>query len=608
MGNKLILIAASALLVGAAIFFAAPRDSGRSDVGGGRSAAARPGFVATDGARFVIDNQPFRFVGANVALMYREEDRKRMPETLREAAGLGIRVLRVWAYGEGGEDSPIKSLGGDREDWPRQHPFRRAPNEWNEEAFVHLDQVLVEARRNNLRVQLCLVNWWRDTGGVTQYLHWAGIKDAADARYPYGINPERAMLFYTNEETRRLYREHVERIVTRRNSVSGTLYRDDPTIMSYELMNEAQAVAGRWHERRQWVSEMSAYIKSLDPHHLVTSGTWGFRSAFERREWLAEHRLPTIDYSDVHHYPRDDHDVFVESPQALREFIDNRAAASLSIKKPLVLGEFGMGVEGYKDFSQAEWFRAYFEGALEAGAGGAMFWILTPDPRRGYGVTYTTPRDKELLEEIRRAAAVFASRQGDPHPARLLSSEHHLIPRQFAFTRAPDDASARPFIETRKDGTILYRFKPEQAAATRFEKLGGGEGYIWGAGVGHVEYTVPAREDWRRVGEIVVRAYIQPVPSTDARPEGIATRVTLFINGTNCGSRLVPGAKDPKQVNLQEWRIDSWPVRLHAARGKQLSVRFATQVFSDKPNGINISNWPEGYDAKEAKPVEVEVR
>ena len=192
------------------------------------------------GGRFVIDGRPFRFVGANVAVMFRDEDRARMPETMRQAAQAGIKVVRVWAFGEGGPDD-VKPVA-DLNDWPRTFFFRKAPGQWNENAFVELDRTLAEAARNNLRVQLCLTNWWRDTGGVTQYLRWAGIKDAADDdNRPFGINAERAMLFYTNETTRRLYRQHLEKIATRRNTVTGVLYRDDPTIFGYELMNEAQA-------------------------------------------------------------------------------------------------------------------------------------------------------------------------------------------------------------------------------------------------------------------------------------------------------------------------------------------------------------------------------
>ena len=100
-----------------------------------------------------------------------------------------------------------------------------------------------------------------------------------------------------------LYREHVEKIVTRRNTVTGILYRDDPVIFGYELINEAQCVTGRWEERRAWFNEMSTYLRSLDPDHLIAPGDWGYRSAAERREWLKDHSLPNIDYCDVHNYP-----------------------------------------------------------------------------------------------------------------------------------------------------------------------------------------------------------------------------------------------------------------------------------------------------------------
>src|SRR5712691_4516763 len=369
MAKKLLVIAALAVTVGAAFLVLRERLSSSSP-------SAGKGFVQTRGSRFVVDGRPFRFVGANVAVIYRDEDRKQMPETIRRAAQARIRVVRVWASGEGGPNDvrPVADFA----DWPRTHPFRWAPGQWNEEAFVHLDQVLAEAARNNLRVQVCLANWWRDTGGVTQYLRWAGIQDAADDKYRFGINSERAMLFYTNVETRRLYREHLERLATRRNTVTGVFYRDDPTIFGWELINEAQAVTSRWDERR---------------------------------EWLADHHLPSIDYCDVHNYPRDDLDSFVDSPTALREFIDNRAASAFSIKKPLVFGEFGMGVDGYNGFSQAEWLRAFLEGNLQAGSAGAMFWILTPDANRGYGITYAITRDSSVLAEIARASQMFASLQ-----------------------------------------------------------------------------------------------------------------------------------------------------------------------------------------------------
>jgi mannan endo-1,4-beta-mannosidase len=598
MVKKVIAMAVLALAVGAAFFVFRGRSPSEALLSGNA-------FVRTRDGRFVIGGRPFRFVGANVSVMYRDEDRAAMPETLAQASQAGIRVVRVWASGEGGPNDigPLTDFA----DWPRTHPFRFTPDNWNEEALVHLDRVMAEAARNRLYVQLCLTNWWRDTGGVTQYLRWAGINDAANDKFNFGINPERAMLFYTNDETRRLYRQHVEKIVTRRNTVTGSLYRDDPNILGWELINEGQVVTGHWGARRAWIKEMSGYLKSLDPNHLVTPGEWGYRTAAERREWLIDHQLTNIDYCDVHNYPRPDENVFVDSPTAMREFVDNRAAAAFSLRKPLVFGEFGMGAEGHKGFSQAEWFRAFFEGNVRAGSAGAMFWILTPDPARGWGVTYKLARDEGVLAEVNRASRMFAELASAGPPERLTDDTHHLVPRQFAWTRPAGDPATIPQTLLRDDRSLLYRFKPRMAAAARFEKQGSGSGYIWGYGMGNVDYVVPARADRRRVSEIIVRAHIQPVPPEDARPQDIKTRVTLFINGTDCGSRLV-SAEALGETLIQEWRVSKFWVRLGAMRGVPLTIRLAVTPEADWPYGMNISNWPEGYDARDAKPVEVEVR
>ena len=598
MERKHLVLAAFALIAGAAVLFGISSWRGAGKRG-------RAGFVQSNNFRFVIDGRPFRFVGANVSVMYRDDDRAHMSQTLAEAAKLGIKVVRVWASGEGGPDG-VKPIT-DFNDWPRTHSFRNKPEEWNEAEFVFLDRVLAEAARNGLRVQLCLGNWWRDTGGVTQYLRWAGINGADDDKAPFGINKEVAMQFYTNEIARRLYREHLEKIATRRNSITGTMYRDDPTIFGYELINEAQCVTGRWEERRAWIAEMSSYLKSLDPDHLIAPGDWGYRSAAERREWLKDHALPNIDYCDVHHYPINDADLFVTSLEALRDFIANRVAAAYSLKKPLVFGEFGMGPEGYKGISEIDWYRSYFDHTAREGAGGVMFWIITPDPKRGYGVTYSSPRDAALLAEITGASRLFASLINAGPPPELTDAGKHLVPRQFAFESSANAAALEPKIVYPPDNSILYRFSPNDVARGRFEKLGGGDGYIWGAGVGFFEYVVPGRKDRRKVGEIIVRAHLQPVLPEDAKKDWIRTRVTLFINGTAYESRLIPW-EDSKAPLIQEWKINSWSPRLRAARGLPLNIRFAVTPESDWLYGINISNWPEGFESHDRTPVEVELR
>ena len=65
--SKRLFVAASALLAVAAIVFAF--SSWRGGTG-----SARRGFVRANGVRFVVDGKPFRFVGANVDVMFQTED------------------------------------------------------------------------------------------------------------------------------------------------------------------------------------------------------------------------------------------------------------------------------------------------------------------------------------------------------------------------------------------------------------------------------------------------------------------------------------------------------------------------------------------------------
>ena len=51
-----------------------------------------------------------------------------------------------------------------------------------------------------------------------------------------------------------------------------------------------------------------------------------------------------------------------------------------------------------------------------------------------------------------------------------------------------------------------------------------------------------------------------------------------------------------------------WSPRLRAARGKSLAIRFAVTPESDWLYGINISNWPVGYESHDAAPIEIEIR
>ena len=89
-------------------------------------------------------------------------------------------------------------------------------------------------------------------------------------------------------------------------------------------------------------------------------------------------------------------------------------------------------------------------------------------------------------------------------------------------------------------------------------------------------------------------------------PPVTASRVTLLINGQDCGSRLV-SVEDAQNARVEEWVVDSYRVRLLAGRGDRLSIRFAVLVDADAPFGLNISNYAESHNRPNQKPIEVEV-
>ena len=122
MNTKLFTVAALLIVGSAAVLFLVASSNVPTN-------GATDRFVRQRGGRFFIGQKPFRFVGANVAVMYRDEDRALMPETMRQAAQAGIKVVRVWAFGEGGPND-VKPVA-DFEDWPRTHSFRLTPGQWN---------------------------------------------------------------------------------------------------------------------------------------------------------------------------------------------------------------------------------------------------------------------------------------------------------------------------------------------------------------------------------------------------------------------------------------------------------------------------------------------
>ena len=337
-------------------------------------------FVRVSEHDLTIDRQPFHFVGANLAVMHGAKNRAAAETVIEGAAKDGIHVGRVWAFGEADADAPA---------WQRESfLFRAGPEGWIEAGPRQLDRVIAAAGRAGMRLVVTLANNWGDYGGAPRYLRWAGARD--DGVYGAGDR------FYSDPKIRGWYRAHLERLLKRTNGITGVPYRDDPTILAWELMNESTvATTTGATARKAWVSEMGKLIHALDAHHLVTPGASVYRTESERRDWLAVCKLPEVDFCDAHIYPED---LLRNRDTALLESaLDDVVQLAHHVAgKPLVLGEFGVhgDVDGNWDHqTRGYWMGRILERLRFDGAAGGIVWLYQPaggeDRRHGISVGET---------------------------------------------------------------------------------------------------------------------------------------------------------------------------------------------------------------------------
>ena len=215
---------------------------------------------------------------------------------LNDAAAMNLAVVRAWAFMDGDEHSG-KVLQ------PR-------PGVYNSADFDSLDYAIYKAGTLGIRLVLPLVNNWPDYGGMSQYVTWfLGLPDDV---YGDAVNHDR---FYTDRGIKAAYRAYARYVTHRRNPYTGLRYRDDPTIMTFELANEPRCRSDKsGRTLLAWADEMSRWVRKQAPRQLVAvgdEGMYGFAgnadypySDYEgvrSRDLLA---LPAVDYGTYHLYPQ----------------------------------------------------------------------------------------------------------------------------------------------------------------------------------------------------------------------------------------------------------------------------------------------------------------
>ena len=233
------------------------------------------GFVKASGTRFTVNGQPYYCSGTNAfyaGLEYiMSEDE--VVVMMREQKARGATILRIFtSFFDSVPNSMMPTFG-----------------QYNEQALRRLDFALVEMAKRGIRGIIVLSNYWPFLGGFADWMRNA---------YPGENRP--AEEFYTDAFVKNEWKKFVKMLITRRNSITGVYYYDDPTIFAFEIANEprAEGYDEKIGKRRgeticSWAAEMVSYIRSLDKNHMISIGDEGM-FACKRTLWPVSCRRKCI--------------------------------------------------------------------------------------------------------------------------------------------------------------------------------------------------------------------------------------------------------------------------------------------------------------------------
>jgi mannan endo-1,4-beta-mannosidase len=373
--------------------------SGCAHLSADKSARA---FVAVRNGRFELRGKPYFYVGANLWFGAYAGDaalpggRARLARELDRLHKIGVTNIRLLA---GSETSPLVGA------IPRG--ITRAPRDYDEELLRGLDFCLAEMAKRDQRGILFLSNYWQWSGGFAQYVRWATGETIPDADKPVmGAGDWHAFMqfsarFYQTPAAVALYRGYIGRLVRRRNTVNGRIYRDDPAVMTWELANEPRPGADDSSAAKDvpifcdWVDATARFIRELAPRQLVCTGSEGIMGCLQKPEvFIAAHRTPAIDYVTVHMWLKNWSWIktvelgaeFEIAAGKARDHVETHTRiATDTLKKPLVLEEFGLPRDREKyspdspTAARDEYYRRMFAQVVESCQAGralqaANFW------------------------------------------------------------------------------------------------------------------------------------------------------------------------------------------------------------------------------------------
>jgi len=312
-------------------------------------------FITVKGRHFERNGKPYHFMGTNFWYGLNlgsggvGGNRPRLIRELERLKAMGVNNLRVMAGSEGPDKEPFRMVPA----------LQMRPGVYNEDVADGLDFLLSEMGKRGMVAIMCLNNFWNWSGGMGQYLVWAGAADSIPYPPPqpggdWNRYQQFAAQFYSNAKAVSMFNKHIRYIINRKNRYSGLVYKDDPTIMAWELANEPRGINNK-EVFHQWIDSTAGLIKKLDPNHLVTTGSEGNTSnAYSGTDMIQDHNSNNIDYATIHIWvqnwgkydPKHADQTYEPALKYAKDYLELHVSKSEELKKPVVLEEFGISRDG----------------------------------------------------------------------------------------------------------------------------------------------------------------------------------------------------------------------------------------------------------------------
>ncbi|MBO9701172.1 MAG: cellulase family glycosylhydrolase [Sporocytophaga sp.] len=358
-------------------------------------------FVKVNNTGFYVNGKPYYFLGANFwyGINLGSEkggQRTRLIRELDRLQNLGITNLRIVGLSEGPDDQPYRMLPA----------VQTAPGKFDEDLLNGLDYLLSEMAKRKMYAVVCLGNFWPWSGGFGQYMLWSKSADSIPYPPPHpGGDWDRyqkfSAKFYSDTAAVQMYYNAVKKIVTRKNSITKVNYKDDPTIMSWQLCNEPRGMNNQ-KKYNKWIDSSAALIKQWDPNHLVSAGTEGYTSGPEYAgvDVKENNNGPNIDYVTCHVWvenwgwydPKRNDNTYDSAVFKMEQYLKLHVDGARKLGKPLVIEEFGLArndgnfspsaLTTVKDHYYSKVFQeAYNYASLSSPVAGVNFWAWSGEGR-----------------------------------------------------------------------------------------------------------------------------------------------------------------------------------------------------------------------------------